>query len=701
MIIGFFLAIFLVISVSMITYFSIRKLLDTVEDLSEPNEKLNQLNGLVADVYLLDMSRGDRTSDKDSVLQLALDRIQFRLSWLHQNSEDTTEIESFEKINRNVRELLIGYAGLEEIRYNLTNRNFSQEALKSIETKIQRREQLVDLDFLVRMKERKLFSEPAPSFENSEIFENPSIDNLEEDLIEIEEDEREELLGMVKNIEQLTLADSIQGIQKLHTDSLLIAMKKLVTEIYQDDQHLRNSFINLEANLLEKNKEIFGEIQNLVADMQQNLLVQYRNQNQSAYELTYFVTNILAFLVFLGVVGSLGFVYSILSEVRKANSYRDRLEEAKIQSDNLARAKQDFLANMSHEIRNPLHAIQGFQNALQKTALHPDQKEFVEMIGFASDMLMSIVNDILDYSKLEAGKFHVVLETFDPLKLFLTIKNFFAFKGEDKGLMFEWNIDVPNGKWMVGDQLRINQIMNNLLSNALKFTHQGGITVSINYKELGQLHLRIEDTGKGMTKEVLANVFQEFDQGDTSVTRKYGGTGLGLAIVKKLVDSLGGEIQIVSEQGMGTEVQVNIPIALSQPAFFNEDWNPTAQNHSLQGIRILVVDDDPDLSKMLKMRLESEGYEFMSARDGEEMLKVMKEQKPDVVLLDIMLPGLDGYSALREVRKEESLKDVPVIVLTAKEKKKVGDLFALEDIAFFVEKPFETRDLLLKIRSLL
>ncbi|HDP16404.1 MAG TPA: response regulator [Candidatus Omnitrophica bacterium] len=117
--------------------------------------------------------------------------------------------------------------------------------------------------------------------------------------------------------------------------------------------------------------------------------------------------------------------------------------------------------------------------------------------------------------------------------------------------------------------------------------------------------------------------------------------------------------------------------------------------------RVLVVDDDPDLSKMLKMRLESEGYEFMSAQDGEEMIKAMKAKKPDVVLLDIMLPRLDGYSALREVRKEESLKDVPVIVLTAKEKKKVGDLFALEEIAFFVEKPFETRDLLQKIRSLL
>ncbi len=663
-VIGFLLAIFLVISVSMVTYFSIRNLLDTVENLSKPNERLRQLNGLIADVYLLDASRGDRTSGKDSLLQNALDRIQYRIGWLSKTSDDTTEIQSFKKIDNNVRELLIGYAGLEEIKLNLTDKNFSEKALRSIETRIQRRQQLEDLDFLKGIQNRSFFSEVIPGIEKQQEGNRPPQRRDEGDMINFEAADKENLMDIARNLEDYNVSDTTAAKQEANTDSLLLAMRKLVREIYQDEQQLRSSFVELEERLSNKNKEIFSEIQSLVSGMQRNLLLEYREQNQSAYQLTYRVSKILAFLVFLGVIGFLGFVYSILKEVRQANTYRDRLEEAKRHSDNLAKAKQDFLANMSHEIRNPLHAIQGYQHALSKSGLHPDQKEFVEMIGFASETLMSIVNDILDFSKLEAGKLHIEMLPFDPVRLFLAIKSFYAFKAEEKGLGFKWEIDLPEDKWMVGDQLRINQIINNLLSNALKFTHQGEVNVFVKFNDSGQLEMKVEDTGVGMTREMKRNLFQEFNQGDTSVTRKFGGTGLGLAIVKRLVDKQGGNIRIQSEYEKGTEITVQIPIKLTEPAL-TFDTRDVDYTYSLRGLHILVVDDDLIGIKFIRLLLESHGAKVSTYIGGLDFKVNFKPEMFDFAILDIQMPEVSGFKVLEMLLKYPALHNLSVVAMTA------------------------------------
>jgi signal transduction histidine kinase/CheY-like chemotaxis protein/HPt (histidine-containing phosphotransfer) domain-containing protein len=637
-------------------------------------------------------------TDKDSLLQQALDRIQYRIGWLSKTSQDSSEVESFSKIDDNVRELLIGYAGLEEIRYNLANQNFSDKALKTIETKIQRREELQDLDFLQGIQNRRFFSEVIPKIENQQRREDLFKKNR--DFFNLNTITQDELLDIAKNLDEWNRVDSTSSIQKASSDSLLVAMRKVVMDIYRDEQQLRNNFIDLEERLSAKNKEIFSEIQMLVSSMQRNLLTEYKEQNQSAYQLTYRVTNILAFLVFLGVIGSLGFVYSILMEVRKANSYQARLEEAKQHSDHLAKAKQDFLANMSHEIRNPLHAIQGYQNALGKSKLNSDQKEFVEMIGFASDTLMGIVNDILDFSKLEAGKLHIEQATFDPLKLFTAIKGFYAFKAEEKKLGFHWQIDLPDDKWMYGDQLRINQIMNNLLSNAFKFTHQGEIEVTVRYHEPDRLEMKIRDTGMGMTEEVRRTIFQEFNQGDTSVTRKFGGTGLGLAIVKRLVDMQGGIIQVNSEYEKGTEVSVELPIKLTEPAY-----TPDAKNvdytFSLAGLHLLVVDDDPIGIRFIRLLLESHGAKVTSYRGGLDFKVNFRPELFDMAILDIQMPEISGFKVLEMLKKYPALHKIPVLAMTANVF--VDEKHKLIESGFhdLILKPFKEDQIVLKIGEIL
>lgn len=691
--IGFFLAVFLVISVSLITYFSIRNLLDTVENLSEPNEKLRQLNGLMSDVHLLDISREDRMTDKDSVFNKALERIVARLDWLGQNADETAETESFDKINHNVGELLVGYVGLEEINDNLSNKNSGQKVLKSIETKIKRQRQSIEFEVLRKIKERDFFSEHAPKLD-------PQKSKKSLEIASPEFNESEETAGLIGGFDGSNQLSEPKGVRKSRADSILIPLKDIVTKVYRDEQQLKGDFATLQSSILQKNKVIFSEIQTLITGIQQNLLANYKEKNKSAYEMTSNVSFILAFLVFLGVIGSLGFVYSILKEVRQANSYRKRLEHAKKHSDYLAKAKQDFLANMSHEIRNPLHAIQGYQNALFKTDLNPNQQDFVQMIGFASETLMAIVNDILDFSKLEAGKIHIEKEPFDPKKLFLTIQSFFALKAEEKNLDFNWEIDLREDKWMVGDQLRINQILNNLISNALKFTEKGSVDVSIVQKTNHTLALVVEDTGMGMNEEFLKKVFEEFNQGDASVTRKFGGTGLGLAIVKRLVDLQHGEIKVESEVGKGTKISLEIPTQFVEPSL-NTVQQDNVFTYSLKSLNILVVDDDSIGLKFIRLLLESHGANVFSHLGGVDFRDNFKNPRLDLAILDIQMPEVSGYKVMEMLREIPGHHQLPTLAMTAnvfvKEKNKLLE----EGFDDLLLKPFTESQILKKIGFLL
>ncbi|AFL86122.1 signal transduction histidine kinase [Belliella baltica DSM 15883] len=682
-ILGFVLAIFLVLTVSIVTYISIKNLLETVENLSEPNEKLRQLNGLMADVYLLDMSKGNRTSDKDSILNEAYDRIRNRLNWLNEAADSKAEIESFQKIGLNVQELMISYAGLEEVRYRLTNRNFSQEALKSIEIKLQRQEESTRMNFFDNLKPRELFG---------------NLDSLRKSVVDKEEFEVEEdLSSFFEDIEALNRTDLASNKQKTGSDSVLIALRGLVTELFKDEQQLRENFVNLEANLQTKNAEVFSEIQNLISNIQLSLLVDSKSQNESAYNLTYTVSFILGGLVFLGVIGSLGFIYSILKEVKKASVYNAKLREAKNYSENLAKAKQDFLANMSHEIRNPLHAIQGFQRQLEKSNLDQKQDESVKMIGFASKTLMGVVNDILDFSKLEAGKIEIEEKPFDAFNLFLSIKKFFSAKAEEKSLDFIWKIDLPKNKWLIGDELRINQILNNLLSNAIKFTNEGRIFVALSLKN-DMLQILVEDTGIGMAKEQLANVYNEFNQADSSITRRFGGTGLGLSIVKKLVDLQSGQISIESKFRKGTRIKINIPVGIADAdeAVNSEE---VAKTYALDNLKILVVDDDRIGLKLVRLILENRGASVLTYNGGIDFRSQYSGEEFDLAFIDIQMPEVSGVQVLDLIKNRFKNRDSKILAMTANvfanEQEKLIDA-GFEGILL---KPFDENDIIELIGS--
>jgi len=696
---GFILAILLIVGVSVVTYFSVSKLLNTVEALAEPSERLRLLNGLLADIYQLDRAQGRVETDSLEELNY-LKKIENRLLDLETYATDSIEVTQLKKISYNVNELLLVYNGLDEVKYNLINRNFSQEALKNIETKIRRQEELnrhqtignIRVNPPVRRTLRD--RDPVAADTNPRRIRRDTVASSTAELLTQEERANLRQIFSILNINPNRGDTTLAALNQSRADSILYAVRNTVLEINTQEQQLRSQLAALEFDLQEKNKVIISDIQSVITSLQKTVLAEARAQNHDAYDLTFNVSVLLAILIIIGVIGSSAFIYSILSEINKAQDYRQKLEEAKLRSDNLAKAKQYFLANMSHEIRNPLHAIQGYNEALQKTSLDTDQKGYVDMVGFASQTLSSIVNDILDLSKLEAGKITIEKRPFDHNKFFMTIRDFFKMKVDEKNLNFQWEYNLPQEKWLEGDELRLNQILNNLISNAYKFTEKGSIKVKIDYIE-GKLHMVVEDTGMGMSQEIKDNLFQDFNQGDSSITRKFGGTGLGLSIVRKLVEHQDGKISYESEVGKGTTFHVVIPAMIVDPV----DEKEENLSYSLSGVKVLLVDDDKIGIRFAQLLLESNGAIVTKHVGGLAFVKNFAPQKFDIALLDIQMPEISGYEVLKRLRKDYGYTDLPIMAITAnvfaEEKEKLSE-FGFDGILL---KPFKEMDLVKAIAT--
>ncbi|MEX2513127.1 MAG: ATP-binding protein [Cyclobacteriaceae bacterium] len=698
-IIGFFLAICLIVGVVAVTYISVKKLLVSVESLSEPNEKLRNLNHLLAEIYQLDKSRSVFIESDTSGKIDYFDQIQARIKKVQSLSTDTSEIRQIKKIGHNVNELLVVYKGLEDVKKNLFDRNFSKEALTNIERKIRRKEELSRLQSLGKI--RIGISNGVTTDTTS----SPKTDSVEREngsksISVVDKVEMEKLMAMLRTNLNRMEPNAPQVLSS--SDSVLYAVRQIVSDITNEEQYLRSRLSMLEQELNNKNKELIINIQDIVTSLQNEALLVSKAENDSAYELTYHLSLLLGVLIIVGVIGSTGFIFSIVREIKKSETYQEKLSEAKMRSDNLAKTKQDFLASMSHEIRNPLHVIQGYNEALAKTSLKEEQNDYVRMIGFASGTLLGIVNDILDFSKLEAGKIEIERTSFNPNILLSNMQDFFEHKTAEKGLSLEFSLSIPEGKWMKGDQLRINQILNNLISNAIKFTEKGKITVSFQYFDVGKIALQVEDTGMGITPELQKNLFKEFNQGDSSISRKFGGTGLGLAIVKKLVDLQKGSISAESRDGGGTIIKVILPTELVEPLEKSHvDLEVDFKHPSLVGLKVLLVDDDEIGLKFSSIMMKALGAQVTTYEGGLDFKENFHEQDFDLAILDIQMPEIDGYQVLKMLRTYPRYRNLPIIAITAnvfaEEKQKLDD----EGFNCLILKPFNEQKLISTIDKIL
>jgi PAS domain S-box-containing protein len=385
---------------------------------------------------------------------------------------------------------------------------------------------------------------------------------------------------------------------------------------------------------------------------------------------------------------------SWIYDINERKAAESAMAEARDMAERANQTKSEFLANMSHELRTPLNAIIGYAQILQEDMEDAGQEASLpdlKRIESAGKHLLRLINDILDLSKIEAGRMEIYLEPVSLPRLLDELQSLTAPLAASRGNQVEF-APLPDAPTLQTDYTKLKQSLLNLMSNACKFTQNGVIRLDVSLPP-GAVVFRISDTGIGMTEEQLGRLFQAFSQADASTTREYGGTGLGLAITRRLCLLLGGDVTVESTPGKGSVFTISLPLINDAPV---APTTHTAATGPENGTTVLLVDDDPQIHRLIGTMLTREGYRVEHAAGGSQIVERARALRPSVILLDVMMPQVDGWTALGALKSEPDLADIPVIIVSLLDERPLGlSLGAAE----FLTKPVDRSQLVATVRA--
>ncbi|MEN8635788.1 CHASE domain-containing protein [Pseudoalteromonas distincta] len=385
------------------------------------------------------------------------------------------------------------------------------------------------------------------------------------------------------------------------------------------------------------------------------------------------------------IVGYLGIAYDLTEQI----NHEQALGHAKELAEQASQAKSEFLANMSHEIRTPMNGILGTLQLLQEQPLNEKSKEYLKKSLYSTRSLTTIINDILDFSKIEAGKLSLEHKPFDLFELIHHLESDLGLQASDKNIYLKFVINIKHKHW-VGDPVRLRQVFLNLISNAIKFTSKGGVTVTFRLTDENKICCSISDTGIGISEKAIERLFERFEQAEQSTTREYGGTGLGLPITKSLIGLMNGEIKVTSQLGSGSQFYVYLPLDQAQI----DENILTAKNvefPDLTGKTILLAEDNKINQLVASAMLEPTKATIIIANNGLEAVSLYESHKPDIIFMDIQMPKMDGLQACKQIKALDS--EQIIIALTANVFTEQKEIYR-QLFDGYVSKPIEKHELI-------
>ncbi|EFI33728.1 multi-sensor hybrid histidine kinase [Desulfonatronospira thiodismutans ASO3-1] len=396
--------------------------------------------------------------------------------------------------------------------------------------------------------------------------------------------------------------------------------------------------------------------------------------------------------------------FAVYSDISQRKNYEKEIIRARDAAEEASRAKSDFLANMSHEIRTPLNGVVSMMSLLEETSLGPEQREYVDMATISSESLLNIINDILDFSRIEAGRLELTRQNFDLEREISRVMLLLTKRARSKEVELLVDYDLQAPRRVRGDNLRLRQILYNLVGNAVKFTEKGYILVQVSLAEAGEekarLKISVQDTGVGIPVHMQEKIFEHFTQVDYSSTRRHGGTGLGLAISRSLVRLMGGDLQVMSREGEGSTFFFELDIG------YADDASEFIEDSELSGMRAMIVDDNAINRKILAGYLEKWGVEHESAADAYQALDILNQNHQqgksfDFALVDHAMPGMDGIELASRIREQDQEKGMGLIAVSSLWGQVSSGEFFQKGFDSYLPKPVNSEDLLAGIKACL